>query len=146
MQRHHGCRLPEGRVRFLAMHLPRTLARLNRRVINPIQMRYAGAIPFHGIVEHEGRRTGRAYRTPVLVFRSSGRFCMIVGYGLGSDWVRNLLAGGGGALRHRRSHYHLTDPRLLRGTEAYSALPPLMAAFARLVRIDGVLVVSAAEG
>ena len=50
------------------MHLPRALARFNRHVTNPIQRRWAGVIPLHGIVEHTGRKSGRAYRTPVLVF------------------------------------------------------------------------------
>lgn len=121
------------------MHLPRTLARINRRIVNPIQLRYAGVIPGHGIVEHPGRRSARAYRTPVLVFRTADGFSMIVGYGLQSDWVRNLIAAGGGGLQHRREHYRLTRPTLLRGDDAYRALPALARTFARLVGVEGVL-------
>ena len=125
------------------MHLPRLLARINRRVVNPIQRRYAGVIPGHGLVEHAGRRTGTLYRTPVLVFPVSGGFSMIVGYGLNSDWVRNLLAADGGALQHRRGHYVLSAPKLLTGEDAYRTLPRFVGRLARLVRVEGVVRVDA---
>lgn len=94
------------------MHLPRALAAFNRRVTNPIQRRWAGVIPLHGIVEHTGRRSGRTYRTPVLTFRRGARVSFIVGYGTQSDWVRNLLAAGGGRLEHRRRTYTLSEVRM----------------------------------
>jgi deazaflavin-dependent oxidoreductase (nitroreductase family) len=125
------------------MHLPRRLARINRRVVNPIQRRYAGAIPGHGIVEHTGRRTGHAYRTPVLVFAAPGGFAMLVGYGLHSDWVQNVLAAQGGRLRHRRVDYTLARPRLLHGPDSYAELPRRIGRVARLLRVEGVLRVDA---
>ena len=128
------------------MHLPRALARINRRVVNPVQLRYAGIIPWHGIVGHRGRRTGRSYRTPVLVFRRTGGFSVIVGYGVDSDWVRNLLAGGGGELQHRRQQYTLSAPLLVRGSEAYGALPAVIRVIARLAGVEAVLLVDAQAG
>lgn len=125
------------------MHLPRRLARANRYVVNPIQRRYAGAIPGHGIVGHVGRRTARSYRTPVLVFAADGGFAIIVGYGLQSDWVRNILAANGGSLRHRRHDYALSGPRLLAGEDAFAALPPRVARLARRIKVEGVLRVDA---
>jgi len=127
------------------MHLPRALARFNRYVTNPIQRRWAGVIPLHGIVEHTGRKSGRAYRTPVLVFGRPGGFTMTIGYGLRSDWVRNLTAAGGGGLTHRRRRYTLSGPRVLTGAEALAALPAGFRVFARLVGIEGVLVADASE-
>lgn len=125
------------------MHLPRALARFNRHVTNPIQRRWAGVIPLHGIVEHSGRRSGRPYRTPVLVFARENGFAITIGYGLDSDWVRNLLAAGGGGLVHRRVHYTLSNPRMLTGPPALAALSPGYRVFARLARVEGVLVVDA---
>jgi deazaflavin-dependent oxidoreductase (nitroreductase family) len=125
------------------MHLPRRLARINRKVINPIQRRYAGTIPGHGIVEHTGRRTGRTYWTPVLVFAAPGGFALIVGYGLQSDWVQNVLAAQGGRLRHRRAEYALTRPRLRRGPGSYADLPRRVQRVAGLLRVEGVLQVDA---
>jgi len=126
--------------------MPRLLARINRRFVNPFQRRYAGTIPGHGIIEHRGRRTGQAYETPVLVFRAAGGFSIIVGYGLHSDWVLNLLAADGGGLRHRRHRYALSQPRLLRGDDAFRALPGPVRTFARLIRVEGVLQVIAQPG
>lgn len=125
------------------MHLPRALARFNRHVTNPIQRRWAGVIPLHGIVEHSGRRSGHPYRTPVLVFGRGTGFAITIGYGLDSDWVRNLLAAGGGGLVHRRVRYAVSDPRVLTGPSAFAALPPGYRVLARLARIEGVLVVEA---
>lgn len=128
----------------MLLHLPRALARINRRVVNPIQLRWAGVIPGHGIVEHRGRRTARRYRTPVLVFRGSGVFWMIVGYGVRSDWVQNLLAAGGADLEHRREHFAVSDPRLLRRGDELAAAPLALRLFARLARVEAVLRVDAA--
>ncbi|HEX4865495.1 MAG TPA: nitroreductase family deazaflavin-dependent oxidoreductase [Acidimicrobiales bacterium] len=125
------------------MHLPRMLARVNRRVVNPIQRTYAGIIPFHGIIEHVGRRTGARYRTPVLVFRAPGGFAIIVGYGLQSDWLKNLQAAGGAGLRHRGKDYVFSEPRLTHGDEAYKALPRPVRAVAKLARVEAVLRVTA---
>lgn len=127
------------------MHLPRALARFNRRVTNPIQRRWAGKIPAHGIVEHRGRSSGRAYRTPVLAFRRPGGFVMMIGYGLHSDWVRNLCAAGTGAVVHRGFKYVLSEPRVLTGGSAWPALPGPVGWAARLLRVDGVLVADAGE-
>lgn len=137
----NGPPLPVWEDRLL--HLPRTLARINRRVINPIQLRWAGVIPAHGIVEHRGRRTGRTYRTPVLVFAGSGGFWMIVGYGIRSDWVQNLLAAGGADLEHRRRHFAVSNPRLLRRTDGYGMLPFALRLFARVARVEAALRVDA---
>jgi deazaflavin-dependent oxidoreductase (nitroreductase family) len=125
------------------VHLPRVLARFNRHVTNPIQRRWAGVIPAHGIVEHVGRRSGRAYRTPVLVFRRPGGFAMVIGYGLHSDWLRNLVAAGAGGLVHRRKHYRLKRPRICTGAAAWAALPAGVRRVAQLLDVDGVLLVDA---
>lgn len=121
------------------MYLPRVLARFNRHVTNPIQRRWAGVIPLHGIIEHVGRRSGRSYRTPVLTFRTESGFAFLIGYGLQSDWLRNVLSAGGAGLVHRRAHYRLTDPRVVRGADARALLPPPIRLVARIANVDAVL-------
>jgi deazaflavin-dependent oxidoreductase (nitroreductase family) len=133
------------------VYLPRALARFNRYVTNPIQRRWAGRLPGYGIIEHVGRKSGRTYRTPVSAFRASptaadagaAGFVVLIGYGVQSDWVRNLLAAGGGHLVHRRARYVLTAPRIVTGTQGRSALPPALRLLSRLARVDTVLLVSA---
>jgi deazaflavin-dependent oxidoreductase (nitroreductase family) len=47
------------------------------------------------MIEHRGRRSGTRYRTVVEVAgRSSDEWFVAAGYGPGSDWYRNLVAGG----------------------------------------------------
>lgn len=105
------------------MQLPRVLARFNRHVTNPIQRRWAGVLPGYGIIEHVGRKSGRTYRTPLNVFRAGPGFAIWIGYGVQSDWVRNLQAAGGGQLVHRRVRYTLSAPRILTGDEGRAKLP-----------------------
>jgi deazaflavin-dependent oxidoreductase (nitroreductase family) len=127
------------------VHLPRALARFNRRFNNPLQLRWAGRLRGYGIVQHTGRKSGRAYRTPVNAFRTSDGFVFLVGYGTHSDWVRNLIAAGGGHLVHRGHRYALRDPRLLSGRDGVALLPAPMRLIARLFRSDDVLAVRAAR-
>ncbi|MCL2542765.1 MAG: nitroreductase family deazaflavin-dependent oxidoreductase [Nocardioidaceae bacterium] len=124
------------------MYAPRALARFNRHVTNPIQRRWAGVIPLHGIIEHTGRRSGRTYRTPVLCFRApggGGRVVFVVGYGLQSDWMRNLLAAGGGGLEHRRRRYRLEDVELVRAPDGRALLPAPMRLLTGVMGIGDVL-------
>ncbi|HEY3736813.1 MAG TPA: nitroreductase family deazaflavin-dependent oxidoreductase [Jatrophihabitans sp.] len=125
------------------MHAPRALARFNRYVTNPIQRRWAGRIPAHAIVEHTGRTSGRAYRTPVMAFRSPTGFAFLVGYGLQSDWVRNILAADGGSAEHRGKHYTLTEAHVVPKPEGRSLLPAPMRLLTRLTGSGDVLAVRA---
>ena len=92
--------------------MPRALARFNRVVTNRIQGVYAWALPPWAVICHRGRRSGRAYRTPVMAAKRDGTLAVAVMYGEGSDWVRNVLAGGGQVVRGGRTH-ELIEPRLV---------------------------------
>jgi deazaflavin-dependent oxidoreductase (nitroreductase family) len=107
------------------MPLPKTLARVNRRITNPITRRFAGWLPPFAIVEHRGRRSGRQYRTPVFAFPATDGWVVALTYGAHTDWVENVLAAGGGRLKARRRWRDVTSPRLLRGAE-WRRLVPLI--------------------
>lgn len=127
------------------MHLPRALAAFNRKVTNPIQRRWAGRIPGHAIIEHVGRRSGRRYRTPVLCVRRPVGFAFLVGYGLESDWVRNLLAADGGAVVHRGRRYRVRDVRLVPAPAGRELLPQPLRLVIQLVHEGNVLTVTIDE-
>jgi deazaflavin-dependent oxidoreductase (nitroreductase family) len=62
---------------------------------NPGQLRTAGAPgQAHGVIEHVGRTSGRAYRTPVTPVATAEGFVVAMPYGPTTDWVRNVLAAG----------------------------------------------------
>ena len=48
----------------------------------------------------------------MIVFRTGETFTIALTYGAKTDWVKNVLAGGGCTIIYRGSEYHLVRPRL----------------------------------
>jgi len=128
------------------MPIPRSVARFNRRVTNPLQLHWADRLPGFGLLEHTGRTSGRMYSTPLNVFRTSSGFAIVVAYGEHSDWLRNVLAADGAILTYRGKRYVLTEPRLVRGDAAAAVLPRFARAYSRAVGTETVLTVAATAG
>lgn len=93
------------------MPLPRALGRFNVRVTNRILGPIVVWIPGFGRVVHVGRRSGRVYRTPVLLFRDGDRAVFALTYGPDTEWVRNVLAAEECSFETRRGTIRLTAPR-----------------------------------
>jgi deazaflavin-dependent oxidoreductase (nitroreductase family) len=94
------------------MPLPRSIARVNRRLTNRLLGGLARYLPGFGIIVHRGRRSGRMYRTPVNIFRRGDRYIIALTYGSNADWVRNVQADGGCAIETRGRTLYLSRPRL----------------------------------
>jgi deazaflavin-dependent oxidoreductase (nitroreductase family) len=120
------------------------LARFNRRLFNPVVRTFAGrrGSPV-ALVEHRGRRSGRRYRTPVLAFRADDGYLVVLFYGAGSDWARNVLAAGSCTLERGGRRVELTGPRLLDAGEGMALVPVLVRPALRLLRVTRVLRLSA---
>jgi deazaflavin-dependent oxidoreductase (nitroreductase family) len=119
------------------MQLPQRLARFNRHVTNPIQRMWAGRIPGHGILEHVGRRSGKPYRTPLVVFNADigGRpgVAIMLTYGPNRDWLKNITAAGGGGMRRHGKTFGVVDPQVVSRAEAATRVTPrARRVFARL--------------
>ena len=96
------------------MPLPRGLGRFNRWVTNPITRSFAGRLPGFAIVVHQGRISGRRYRTPVNAFAApDGGYTLALTYGPDSQWVRNVLAQGGCFLEATGRRVELRNPRVV---------------------------------
>jgi deazaflavin-dependent oxidoreductase (nitroreductase family) len=121
------------------MPLPRWLGRFNRVVTNRILGLGAGRLPGFGIITHQGRRSGRRYRTPVGVFRRPGQIVIALTYGPNVDWVRNVLAAGHAEIITRRRTYRLVNPRLVEDAERSLASPPVRPIL-RALDVDAFLV------
>jgi deazaflavin-dependent oxidoreductase (nitroreductase family) len=93
--------------------LGRRIAHFNRRATNRVTGPVAPWLPGFGVIVHMGRRSGRAYRTPVNVFRRDRRYVVALTYGTGSDWVKNVQAAGGCELLTRGRRHRLTAPQLV---------------------------------
>jgi deazaflavin-dependent oxidoreductase (nitroreductase family) len=120
------------------MPLPRWLARFNRKATNPLAGRISGRVPGLGVLVHRGRRSGRAYRTPLAVFRRPGGCGIALTYGPEAEWVQNVLAAGGAVLERGGRLQRLTNPRLRRDPR-HRPVPPLVRIPLRLLGADAFL-------
>ena len=116
------------------MPLPHRLARINRVVTNPVARVAAGRLPFFGIVVHQGRQSGRTYRTPVNVFVRPGGFAIALTYGQG-DWAKNLLGAGQARLETRGRTHRVGNPRVVRDPTR-GPVPALVRAILGVVRVE----------
>ncbi|MGN9893426.1 nitroreductase/quinone reductase family protein [Micromonospora sp. L31] len=107
-----GRRVDRAWANMVAMVLPRRLARFNRVVTNRVTGPLAGRLPGFGVIIHRGRRSGRVYRTPINIFRTSDGYVAALTYGV-TDWARNVLAAGSCDLEIRGRRAPLTRPRLV---------------------------------
>jgi deazaflavin-dependent oxidoreductase (nitroreductase family) len=92
----------------------RWLARTNIAVTNRITRLFAGWLPGFGILTHIGRKSGKAYRTPVNVFRAPNGFIIALTYSSQSEWVKNVIAAGGCELKTSGKRYQLSSPNVVR--------------------------------
>jgi deazaflavin-dependent oxidoreductase (nitroreductase family) len=126
------------------MPIPAAVARFNRRVTNPLMRQIVGRLPGFAIVVHRGRSSGRLYRTPVNAFARPGGYVVALTYGPRADWVRNVLAAGGGLLVTRGRRVRVTNPRLVRDP-ARRLVPPPVRPILRLLGVDYFLQLDAAS-
>lgn len=122
------------------MKLSRRVARFNKLINNRVQATYAWLLPPWTVILHRGRRSGRPYRTPVLAFRHNQTLVVALLYGAESDWVRNLLAGGGQVIRGGRT-FSVGVPQLVDTSDAdiLAALSPATRAYCRLSEKQAIL-------
>lgn len=114
------------------MRVPRAVAQFNRRVTNPVARSLTPWLPCLGTLEHTGRKSGRHYRTPLLVFKTRDGFVILIGYGPETDWLKNVLAGGPTVLHKRGNALALGRPRIISKAEAAPLVTPGPRLFYRL--------------
>ena len=93
--------------------------------------------PIFARVLHRGRRSGRAYQTPVAARRVADGFIISLAFGAQVDWHRNLEAAGGGVIHWRGRYYEVNGPAMIDADEALRAFDPVQRLFLRLAGIDG---------
>ncbi len=81
------------------MHIPYFMRHVNRVFTNRLFGTFAWLVPPFAVIHHRGRKSGRAYRTPVLALPSDSGFVIPMTYGRDVDWARNMCAAGGAAFR-----------------------------------------------
>jgi deazaflavin-dependent oxidoreductase (nitroreductase family) len=82
------------------------------RYVNPLTRRIAGWMPGFALLTYTGRKSGRTYHTPINVFRRGDQYIFALTYGSESQWVKNVLAAEGCAMRRMGRDINLVDPEL----------------------------------
>lgn len=119
------------------MRLPRWLARFNRRVINPREIR-RGIRP---VLIHVGRSSGKTYQTPLDAHPLPDGYVFIPMYGPRTDRVKNVLAAGAARLSVDGQEIELESPQLVRKKDAWPLLlnttkaPPGISGESELLRM-----------
>lgn len=92
------------------------------RLFNPLALLFAGTriFPLYGVIKHRGRKSGKEFRTPVVVRPVDGGFIVPMPWGPTTDWFRNVRAAGGCTIRWKGRDYEVVDPEVL-DTEAAMA-------------------------
>jgi deazaflavin-dependent oxidoreductase (nitroreductase family) len=95
-----------------------------KRFVNPV-LRNATHLPFgpFALLRHVGRRSGKTYETPIMVWPVEGGFVIELTYGRKVDWLRNLQATGRGSLRWRQQEFALQKPEFIDAEQGWRALP-----------------------
>lgn len=101
------------------MPMPLWWGQINKRVFNPRAVRN----PKWQVIQHVGRSSGRAYRTPLEALQADDGFIFVLVYGSRSDWVQNVMAAGTAKLEIAGDTVDLDRPELIGAEEAFAQLP-----------------------
>jgi hypothetical protein len=118
----------------LQHQLHKGLRSVLKYTVNPLTRRLARSSfgPF-SIIRHVGRRSGKRYETPIIVAPLGGDFVIELTYGLNVDWRKNVMAGGGVLLRHRKE-YVISGIEPVDSATGLVAFPRLQQFILRLLR------------
>ncbi len=98
---------------------------LNKYVTNPVMMTVAGREHWYaGVVRHTGRRSGKAYATPVVVEQVPDGVIIPLPYGTRVDWLRNVLHEGRATIKVHGRTLDTTEPAIITAEKAEPRLSP----------------------
>jgi deazaflavin-dependent oxidoreductase (nitroreductase family) len=119
------------------VHFPHFLRHVNRVFTNRVMGTFAWLVPPLAVVHHVGRKSGQAYRTPVVAFPSAEGFVIPLTYGRDVDWARNLVAAGSGELERAGGRVPLVRPHIVGFDEAAPHLSAAARMFFRPLDLPG---------
>jgi deazaflavin-dependent oxidoreductase (nitroreductase family) len=114
----------------------------NREILNPITLSVAGR-PYspYAIVQHEGRKSGRIYTTPVVAREVEDGYVIPLPYGTGTDWCRNVMAANGAVIAVGGDAYAVGNPEIIPPDAALGAFPDWMGGLLDAAETDAYLYV-----
>jgi deazaflavin-dependent oxidoreductase (nitroreductase family) len=90
------------------------------RVTAPMARALAGRrfSPLWAVVHHRGRKTGRMLSVPVAVRATGDAFVIVLPWGPGTNWVRNVQAAGGCVVRWKGADHWVDTPEVIGTADA----------------------------
>jgi deazaflavin-dependent oxidoreductase (nitroreductase family) len=94
------------------------------KLLNPIIVTLAGRRHFAmaAQIRHRGRRSGKAYLTPVTARIAGDAIWVALTFGNQSDWSRNVRAAGECTIRIAGQDIHADNPQFINRADAGPAL------------------------
>ncbi len=123
------------------MPMPLWWGQVNKRVFNPRSVRNGK----WQVIDHVGRSSGRAYRTPIEALAVDDGFLFMLVYGSRSDWVQNVLGSGRATLEIDGGTVDLADPEVITAEQAFERLPAGAKRPPKLLKINEFLAMRRAE-
>lgn len=93
-------------------------------------------LPLYGVIRHRGRRSGKGFRTPIVVRLTNDGAIVPMPWGEGTDWYRNIRAAGECVVRWKGREYRFTSFEVLDTAEASAAFGAVERAVIRRFRIQ----------
>jgi len=102
-------------------------------VTNPVMVRFFSGRSAHAaLLHHVGRRSGKAYSTPLTAHRSEDTIIVPLPYGTEVDWLRNLQAAGQGVVELEDRSFTIDELEVVPADRVMPLLPPFVARLFRL--------------
>ena len=103
---------PEPRTASIINRAMHALLRLGTRHLNPFMLSLArsGRVPMVAVIHHRGRRSGRAYTTPLAARKTPDGFVIPLTFGKQANWFQNIQAAGGCTIQWKGATYQVTEP------------------------------------
>ncbi|MGF1665096.1 MAG: nitroreductase family deazaflavin-dependent oxidoreductase [Acidimicrobiia bacterium] len=113
---------------------------MNKRFMNPRQMRSAGTPgAYAAVIHHVGRSSGRPYTTPVGVVRTGDEILITLPYGTRPDWLKNVLAAGNATIDHEGATIEVGQPAVIPTVDVLDRFPESDRRTQQLFAVDQVL-------
>ena len=98
--------------------------RVNRSVTNPRVMRTAGSAQTQtSVIAHVGRKSGRAYETPVDIISTTTGLLIALPYGTRVDWLRNVVAADSATVVTHGDRVDVERPTIVATADVAALIP-----------------------
>jgi len=88
------------------------------------------------VIHHQGRRSGRAYATPLAARKTKEGFVIPLTFGKQADWFRNVHAAGGCTIQWKGKTYQVTEPVVVDWKSARASFYPAERILVPLIGIE----------